>query len=134
MMKKKQWTLKLNMTQDTNTKKSRRKNKIMKVVQLVDEPLLPTPCRIKKVIELEKDVPNITTLITEEHQSQDVKQKQLLKSCPLRQRKADAKTSKCKQGASNNISVQIKRCSHQQDIRKSRIQIPTLRKKLKDNC
>ena len=113
MMKKKQWTLKLNMTQDTNAKKSRSKNKIMKVVQLVDEPLLPTPCRIKKVIELEKDVPNITTLITEEHQSQDVKQKQLLKSCPLRQRKADAKTSKCKQGASNNISVQIKRCSHQ---------------------
>ena len=48
MMKKKQWTLKLNMTQDTNAKKSRSKNKIMKVVQLVDEPLLPTPCRIKK--------------------------------------------------------------------------------------
>ena len=106
----------------------------MKVVQLEDEPLQPTPCRIKNVIELEEDVSNITTLITEEHQSQDIKQKQPLESYTLRHRKADAKTSKCKQGASNNISVQIRRSSHQQDIRKSRIQIPTWRKKLKDNC
>ena len=52
----------------------------MKVIQIEDELLLPTPYRIKKVNELEEDVPHITTLITEEHQSQDVKQKQPLKS------------------------------------------------------
>ena len=52
----------------------------MKVIQFEDEPLIPTHCRIKKVIELEEEVPNLTTLITEEHQSQDVKQKQPLKS------------------------------------------------------
>ena len=44
----------------------------MQVIQLEDEPLLPTPCRIKKVIKLEEDVPNITTLIIEQYQSQDV--------------------------------------------------------------
>ena len=52
----------------------------MKVIQLEDEPLIPTNCRIKKVIELEEDVTNMTALITEGHQSQDVKQKQPLKS------------------------------------------------------
>ena len=61
-------------------KKQGASNRRMKVIQFEDEPLIPTHCRIKKVIELEEDVPNITTLITEEHQSQDVKQKQPLKS------------------------------------------------------
>ena len=105
----------------------------MKLIQLDHEPLLLKPCRIKKVIELEEDVPNIKTLITEEHQSQNFKQKKPLKSYPLRHRKADAKTINCKQGASNNISAQIRRSNHQQDIRKSRIPIPTWRKKLRSN-
>ena len=48
-------------------------NRIMKVIQLEDEPFLPTPCRIKKVIELEEDIPTITTSITEERQGQDIK-------------------------------------------------------------
>ena len=39
----------------------------MKVVQLEDEPLQPTTCRIKKVTELEEDVPNVATSITEEY-------------------------------------------------------------------
>ena len=99
--------------------------RIKKVIELEDEPLIPTHCRIKKVIELEEEVPNLTTLITEEHQSQDVKQKQPLKSYPLRHRKADAKTINCKQGASDNISAQIRGSNHQQGIRKSRIPIPT---------
>ena len=86
--------------------------------------MLPTPCRIKKVIELQEDIPNITTLITEEHQ----------KSYPLRHRNTDAKTINCRKGASNNISAQIRRSNHQQDIRKSRIPIPTWRKKLRSNC
>ena len=106
-------------------------NRIMKVIQIEDEPLIH--CRIKKVIELEEEVPNLTTLITEEHQSQDVKQKQPLKSYPLRHRKADAKAINCKQGASNNISAQIRRSNHQQGIRKSRIPIPTWRKKLRSS-
>ena len=55
----------------------------MKVIQLEDEPFLTTPCRIKKVIELEEDIPTITTSITEERQGQDIKQKQPLKSYPL---------------------------------------------------
>ena len=109
-------------------------NRIMKVIQLEDGPLLPTPCRIKKVIELEEDVPNKTMLVTEEDHSQDVKQKKPLKSYPLRHRKTDVKTINCKQGASNNISAQIRRSNHQQDIRSSRIPIPTWRKKLRSNC
>ena len=52
----------------------------MKVIQLEDKPLIPAHCRIKKVIELEEDVPNVTTVIIGEHQSQDAKQKQPLKS------------------------------------------------------
>ena len=86
--------------------------------------MLPTPCRVKKVIELQEDIPNITTLITEEQQ----------KSYPLRHRNTDAKTINCRKGASNNISAQIRRSNHQQDIRKSRIPIPTWRKKLRSNC
>ena len=85
-------------------------NRIMKVIQLEDKSLLPTPCGIKKVIELKEDAPIRTTSITEEHQRQDFKQKQPLKlptnkSYQLRHRKADAKIINCKQGASNNISV-----------------------------
>ena len=106
-------------------KKQGASNRIMTVIQLEDEPLIPTHCRIKKLIELEEDVPNITTLITEEHQSQDVKQKQPIKCYPLRPRKVDAKTINCKQGASNNISAEIRRSNHQQGIRKSKIPIPT---------
>ena len=106
----------------------------MKVIQLEDQPLLPTPWRIKKVIELEEDLLNITTLITKEHQSQDFRQKQPVKTYPLRHRKADAKTVNCKQEASNYISAQIRRSNHQEDIRKSKIPIPTWRKKLRSNC
>ena len=123
-------------TRHKSQKKKKKKgasNRRMKVIQFEDEPLIPTHCRIRKVIELEEDVPNITTLITEEHQSQAVKQKQPLKRYPLRHRKADAKTISCKQGASNNISAQIRRSNHQQGIRKSRIPIPTWRKKLRSN-
>ena len=64
----------------------------MKVIQLEDRSLLPAPCRTKKVNEL------ITTLITEQHQNEDVKQKQPLKRYPLRHRKADEKTIHWKQG------------------------------------
>ena len=64
----------------------------MKVIQLEVRSLLPTPCRTKKINEL------ITTLITEQHQSEDVKQKQPLKSYPLRHRKADEKKINWKQG------------------------------------
>ena len=64
----------------------------MKVIQLEHEPLLRTPRRIKKVIELQKDEPTVTMSITVEHQRKDVKQKQPLKSYPLRHRKADGKT------------------------------------------
>ena len=67
-------------TRHKSQKKQGASNRIMTVIQLEDEPLISTHCRIKKLIELEEDVPNITTLITEEHQSQDVKQKQPLKS------------------------------------------------------
>ena len=91
-MKKKQCSLKLEQKQGAS-------NRIMKVTQLEDEPLLPTPCRIKKVIELEEDVPTVAMSITEQNQRQHVKQKQPLKSYPLRHRKADAKTISCKQGA-----------------------------------
>ena len=35
-----------------------------------------------KVIELEENVPTVTTSITEEHQRQDIKQKQPLKIYP----------------------------------------------------
>ena len=80
----------------------------MKVIQLEDQPLLPTPWRIKKVIELEEDLLNITTLITKEHQSQDFKQKQPVKTYPLRHRKADVKTVNCEQEASNYILAQIR--------------------------
>ena len=121
-------------TRHKSQKKQGASNRIMKVIQLEDEPLLPTPCRIMKVIELEQDVPNVTTLVTEEHHSQDVKQKQPLKSYPLRQRKTDIKTINCKQGASNNISAKVRGSNHQQDIRNSRIPIPTWRKKLRSNC
>ena len=56
MKKKKQWTLKLNMKQDIKAKKKQgASNRIMKVIQLEDEPLIPKHCRIKKVIELEED-------------------------------------------------------------------------------
>ena len=106
----------------------------MKEIQLEDQPLLPTPWRKKKVIELEEDLLNITTLITKEHQSQDFKQKQPVKTYPLRHRKADAKTVNCKQEALNYISAQIRRSNHQEDIRKSKIPIPTWRKKLRSNC
>ena len=121
------------MAQDTKAKRQGASNRIMKVIQLEDAPLLQTPCRIKKVIELEEDVLNVITLIREEHQNQNVKQKQPLKSYPLRQRKADAKTMNCKQGASNNISAQIRRSNHQQDTRKSRIPIQTWRRNLRSN-
>ena len=67
-------------TRHESQKKQGVSNRIMKIIQLEDDPLLPTPCRIKKVTELEEDVPNITTLVTEEHHSQDVKQKQPPKS------------------------------------------------------
>ena len=90
-------------TRHKSQKKQGASNRIMEVIQLENEPLLPSPCRIKKVIELEEDVPNITTFITEEHQFQDIEQKQPLKSYPLRYRKADAETVTCKQGTSNNI-------------------------------
>ena len=40
----------------------------MKVIQLEDEPLIPTPFGIKKVIELEDGIPTITRSITEERQ------------------------------------------------------------------
>ena len=96
-------------TRHKSQKKQGANNRIMRVIQLENEPLLPTPCRTKKVIELQEDVPNIKTLITEEHQSQNVKQKQPLKCYPLRHRKADAKTINYKQEASNNISAQIRR-------------------------
>ena len=42
---------------DTRCRRKQREgasNRIMKVIQLDDEPLLPTPYRIKKVTELEK--------------------------------------------------------------------------------
>ena len=39
----------------------------MKVIQLVDEPSLPTPCRIKKVTELEGGILTVTMPIIEEH-------------------------------------------------------------------
>ena len=61
----------------------------MKVIQLEDKPLILAHCRTKKVIELEEDVPNVTTVIIGEHQSQDAKQKQPLKSYPLRRQKFD---------------------------------------------
>ena len=51
----------------------------MKIIQLEDGPFLPTTCRIKKVIELEEDVPTVTMSITGERERQDVKQKQSLK-------------------------------------------------------
>ena len=120
------------MAQDTKAKRQGASNRIMKVIQLEDAPLLQTPCRIKKVIELEEDVLNITTLIREEHQSQDVKQKQPLKSYPLRHRKVDAKTMNCKQGASNNISAQIRRSNHQQDTRKSKDTNTNMAKELEE--
>ena len=94
-------------------------NGIIKLMYLEDEPFLPPPCRIKKVIELEEDVPIATTTITEEHQRQDVKQKQPLK------RKTNEKIVNCKQRDSSNISVHIRGSDHQQDIRKSKIPIPT---------
>ena len=67
--------MKLNTTQGTKASKSkeyekelkRSRQRIMKVVQLEDEPLQPTTCRIKKVTELEEDVPNVATSITEEY-------------------------------------------------------------------
>ena len=86
----------------------------MKVIQLEDEPFLPTPCRTTNVIKLEEDVPTVIMAVTEEHQRQNVKQKQPWKSYPLRHRKADAKAVNCKQGALNNIPVQIRRSDHQQ--------------------
>ena len=48
----------------------------MKVIQLEDEPFLPTPCRATNVIKLEEDVPTVIMAVTEEHQRQNVKQKQ----------------------------------------------------------
>ena len=87
----------------------------MKVIQLEDEPFLPTPCRIKKVIELEEDIPTITTSITEERQGQDIKQKQPLKSYPLWRRTADTHANNYKQGILKNILVQIERSNHQQE-------------------
>ena len=39
----------------------------MKAVQLEDELLQPTTSRIKKVTELEEDLPNVATSITEEY-------------------------------------------------------------------
>ena len=77
---------------------------IMKVIQLEDEPFLKT-WRIKKVIELEKDVSTATTPITEEHQRQHVEQKQPFKSYPPRHSKTDVKANNCKQGASSIIPV-----------------------------
>ena len=44
-------------TRHKSQQKEGASNRITKVVQLEDEPLLPTPCRIKKVIELEEDIP-----------------------------------------------------------------------------
>ena len=45
--------------------------------------------RIKKVIELEKDISTVTTSITKENQRQHVKQKQPLQSYPLSHSKTD---------------------------------------------
>ena len=39
-------------------------NRIIKIMQLEDEPLQSIPCRIKKVIEIEEDLPTATTSIT----------------------------------------------------------------------
>ena len=66
-------------------------NRIMKVIQLQDKPLLPNHCRIMKVIELKEDVPTATTSITEEHQRQDIKQKQLLKKLPAKTQESRSK-------------------------------------------
>ena len=63
------------MTQGTKASKrkeyekevKRRRKRVMKVIQLEDELLQPTTCRIKKVTELEEDVANVTTSITEEY-------------------------------------------------------------------
>ena len=96
------------------------------------EPLLPIPCRIKKLIELKEDEPTVATSVTEEYHRQDVKQKQPLKIHPLRHRKADEKTIDCKQATSNIIPIQIRRSDYQQDIRKSRIPKPTWQKKLRN--
>ena len=118
-MKKKQCTLKFNMAQDKSQQKQGANGIIKLMMSHEDEPFLPPPCRIKKVIELEEDVPIATTSITEEHQRQDIKQKQPLK------RKTNKRTTNCKQAVSNNISVHIRRSDHRQDIRKSKIPIPT---------
>ena len=83
-------------TRHKNQQKQGTSNRMMKVIQLEDEPLLPPPCRIKKVIELREGIPTITMSITEESQRQDVKQKKPLNNYPLRHRKADAKTANCK--------------------------------------
>ena len=112
-------------TRDKSKRKQGASNRIMKVVQLEDGPLLPTSCRIKKVIELKEDEPSITTSFTEEHQRQDVKQKQPLKGYPVRHRKTDIKTINCKQGVLSNISVQMRKSNDQHDIRRSRIPVTT---------
>lgn len=114
--KKKHWTLKLNTAQETKAKESN---------PIRDGSLLPTSCRIKKVIELKEDEPSITTSFTEEHQRQDVKQKQPLKGYPVRHRKTDIKTINCKQGVLSNISVQMRKSNDQHDIRRSRIPVTT---------
>ena len=79
------------MTHDTTANKSKEL-----VIQLEDESVLSTRGRIKKIIELEEDMPAITRQITTEHQRQDVKQKEPLRSDPLRHTEADAKTINCK--------------------------------------
>ena len=48
----------------------------MKVIQLEDEPFLPTPCRTTNLNKLEEDVPSVIMAVTEEYQRQNVKQKQ----------------------------------------------------------
>ena len=56
------------MAQD---KKSQQKqgasNRIMKIIQLDDEQLLPTPCRMKNVVELQEDMLSVAMSVLGEH-------------------------------------------------------------------
>ena len=56
------------MAQD---KKSQQKqgasNRIMKIIQLDDEQLLPTPCRMKNVVELQEDMKSVAMSVLGEH-------------------------------------------------------------------
>ena len=56
------------MAQD---KKSQQKqgasNRIMKIIQLDDEQLLPTPCRMKNIVELQEDMLSVAMSVLGEH-------------------------------------------------------------------